>query len=288
MEQGKMKYCPQCSHLLAPKEIRGRERLACDACGYVFYNNPTPVVAAIVEREAMVLSKKTNGRRGMADLKSYIAQADHVGTGLVLRQSDGRFVFAISKPAYWETRHGKLYISFEAVGGGVEAGETLIDCAKREAREEASCEIQLHSAVRTYLRTAEGKLSVVSVDDKPTPLALYEKIFPHPPDHPELRRPSKLLIVIYLAECLGDPRPSREIPALLVMKSEQYQQAIQEIPLAQLLAAGAELIEAQHIPRDAIISSSFGTADLLAQVLRAERRQEALSLFPNEAPGGKP
>lgn len=81
----------------------------------------------------------------------------------MLSQSDGRLVFAISKPAYWETRHGKLYISFEAVGGGLEAGETLVDCAKREAREEASCEIQLHSAHRTYLRTPEGKLFVVSL-----------------------------------------------------------------------------------------------------------------------------
>lgn len=215
----------------------------------------------------------------MANLKSYLAQADHIGVGLVLRRKDGRLIFAVSKPGYWETHHGKLHISFEAVGGGREAGETLIDCARREAKEEASCEIQLHSAARTYLRTAEGKLSVVSLDDKPTPLALYEKVFPHPPDQPELRRPSRLLIVIYLAECLSDPRPSREIPALLVMTSQQYKLAVEGIPLAELLAAGTELIESQHIPRDAIIFPSFGTADLLAQVLQAEGKEEVLSLM---------
>ncbi|MCL6641954.1 MAG: NUDIX hydrolase [Candidatus Bipolaricaulota bacterium] len=215
----------------------------------------------------------------MMNLKNWIAQADYVSTGLVLLRKDGRLVFAISKPAYWETRHGKLYISFEAVGGGLEAGETLVDCARREAREEASSEIRLHSAARTYLHTAEGELSVVSVNDKPKPLALYEKIFPHPPDQPELRRPSRLLIVIYLAECLGDPQPSGEVPALLLMTSRQYQQAVQEIPLAQLLAAGAELREARPIPREAIMFPSFGTADLLAQVLLAEGKTDVLSLF---------
>lgn len=59
MEQGKMKYCPQCSHPLAPKEIRERERLACDACSYVFYNNPIPIVAAIVEYNDKLLLIRT-------------------------------------------------------------------------------------------------------------------------------------------------------------------------------------------------------------------------------------
>jgi 8-oxo-dGTP pyrophosphatase MutT (NUDIX family) len=213
------------------------------------------------------------------NLKSYIAQTDHVGTGLVLLQKDGRLVFAISKQTWWETRHEKLYVPFEAVGGGLEAGETLVDCARREACEETSCKIRLLSAIRTYLRTVEGRLSLVSVDDKPKPLALYEKIFPHPPDQPQIHQPSKLLIVIYLAECLGDPWPSHEIPALLMMTSEQYRLAIQEISLTQLLAAGVELIEAQRIPREAIIFHGFGTAELLAQILQAERKEDAQSLF---------
>jgi NAD+ diphosphatase len=45
-----MKYCPQCGSPLTPTLQGGRERLTCSAaCGYVFWDNPVPVVAAVVE-----------------------------------------------------------------------------------------------------------------------------------------------------------------------------------------------------------------------------------------------
>lgn len=53
-----MKYCPQCGKDLH-WQVRGdRERLVCTdehTCGFVFWNNPTPVVAAIVEHEGDVI-----------------------------------------------------------------------------------------------------------------------------------------------------------------------------------------------------------------------------------------
>lgn len=46
----KMNFCPQCGSALTTGHAGGRERLICAAaCGYVFWNNPLPVVAAIVE-----------------------------------------------------------------------------------------------------------------------------------------------------------------------------------------------------------------------------------------------
>jgi NAD+ diphosphatase len=45
-----MKYCPLCGHTLKTADLAGRERLVCSAeCGYVFWDNPVPVVAGIVE-----------------------------------------------------------------------------------------------------------------------------------------------------------------------------------------------------------------------------------------------
>lgn len=45
-----MNFCPQCASPLVPGEASGRERLICSKpCGYIFYNNPLPVVGAIVE-----------------------------------------------------------------------------------------------------------------------------------------------------------------------------------------------------------------------------------------------
>ena len=43
-------FCPNCAAPLILAENAGRERLICSKpCGYVFYDNPLPVVGAIVE-----------------------------------------------------------------------------------------------------------------------------------------------------------------------------------------------------------------------------------------------
>lgn len=56
------KYCPQCRAelvLLTQDEDGGpKERLRCPACGFTHWNNPTPVLAAVIEcvdREGRVL-----------------------------------------------------------------------------------------------------------------------------------------------------------------------------------------------------------------------------------------
>lgn len=51
------RHCPVCATPLVPRETDERRRPACPAegCGFVQYDNPTPVVAAIVEHEGDVL-----------------------------------------------------------------------------------------------------------------------------------------------------------------------------------------------------------------------------------------
>ena len=50
-------FCPLCGSRLAPVTHEGRERLGCpgEGCGYVHWDNPVPVVAAIIEHEGKVL-----------------------------------------------------------------------------------------------------------------------------------------------------------------------------------------------------------------------------------------
>jgi NADH pyrophosphatase NudC (nudix superfamily) len=51
------RHCLHCGAALASRETADGARLACPdpRCGFVFYDNPTPVVAAIVEHEGGVL-----------------------------------------------------------------------------------------------------------------------------------------------------------------------------------------------------------------------------------------
>ena len=57
------KYCPACASALVPRISEGRPRLACGSgtCGYVFYDNPVPVVAALVEHGDTVLLVRNKG-----------------------------------------------------------------------------------------------------------------------------------------------------------------------------------------------------------------------------------
>ena len=51
-----MRFCPRCANPLVVSQIDGKERLVCSAtCGYVFWENPVPVVAAIIELDDSVI-----------------------------------------------------------------------------------------------------------------------------------------------------------------------------------------------------------------------------------------
>jgi NAD+ diphosphatase len=56
---GPYRFCPQCANpleLLPSLEDGGmKERLRCVSCGFVHWNNPTPVLAAIIEYQGKVL-----------------------------------------------------------------------------------------------------------------------------------------------------------------------------------------------------------------------------------------
>jgi NAD+ diphosphatase len=58
-----MKFCPKCGHELIQAEVAGIQRLKCssDTCDYVFWDNPTPVVAGIVEYGKGVILVRQKG-----------------------------------------------------------------------------------------------------------------------------------------------------------------------------------------------------------------------------------
>lgn len=63
----KYKFCPQCSAELMSVVTEHRVRLTCSKkCGYVFWNNPTPVVAIVVETaHGIVLAHNRNFPAGI-------------------------------------------------------------------------------------------------------------------------------------------------------------------------------------------------------------------------------
>jgi len=58
-----MRFCPLCGEELMEKEIDGAQRITCssDTCSFVHWDNPTPVVAAIVELDGKVIMIRNKG-----------------------------------------------------------------------------------------------------------------------------------------------------------------------------------------------------------------------------------
>lgn len=58
-----MKYCPHCAAEMAPQKVDGTQKTGCcsESCGYVFWNNPVPVVAALVCHEGEILLAQNSG-----------------------------------------------------------------------------------------------------------------------------------------------------------------------------------------------------------------------------------
>ena len=62
MRDEKAKFCMWCGSALGPREQEGRARLVCVAgCGFTFYGNPLPVVAALLEHEGEVILVRNKG-----------------------------------------------------------------------------------------------------------------------------------------------------------------------------------------------------------------------------------
>lgn len=55
VESNHYRFCPRCAAPLKVALHGGRERPGCASCGWVHWDNPTPVVAAVIEYEGKVL-----------------------------------------------------------------------------------------------------------------------------------------------------------------------------------------------------------------------------------------
>ena len=56
-------YCPKCMAMLETKRIDGFQRLVCssEGCDYIYWNNPTPIVSAIVEHQGKIILARNKG-----------------------------------------------------------------------------------------------------------------------------------------------------------------------------------------------------------------------------------
>jgi NADH pyrophosphatase NudC (nudix superfamily) len=84
-----MKYCPKCASELVKKTMDGLERTVCNQqdCGFVLWDNPVPVVAAIVEyNDSIVLARNAGWPQGMFSMVTGYLERDESPENAVLRE----------------------------------------------------------------------------------------------------------------------------------------------------------------------------------------------------------
>jgi NADH pyrophosphatase NudC (nudix superfamily) len=82
-------YCPFCGSKLGPQSIDGDNRLACESakCRFVHWNNPTPVVAALVRvDDSYILARNTNWPDGVFSVLTGFLEKGESPESAVIRE----------------------------------------------------------------------------------------------------------------------------------------------------------------------------------------------------------
>lgn len=136
MTQAAYRFCPLCAAplALAVQEEDGgpRERLRCPACGWTHWNNPTPVLAAVIEYQDKILLARNAAWTGkmFALITGFMEAGEspeqgivreiHEETGLSVTHLDLIGVYDFQRMnqviiAYHAVAHGEVVLSPELV-----------------------------------------------------------------------------------------------------------------------------------------------------------------------------
>jgi 8-oxo-dGTP pyrophosphatase MutT (NUDIX family) len=197
-------------------------------------------------------------------LDDFAPEGTESGVGLALTDERGRYIFILAGSRH-QCPPGQLF--YAGIGGHREPGESWEQCARREAMEELSTEVELISSRDTLYIPVVGSPDYVNIDRQPRPLALYEMIHPQGTPHEgELYR-----IVIFNArlEKMPDQLQEEEVGGIIALKPWQVIVGVDCRPtLDELLEEGADLIlDPLEIEHQTILYP-IGTAVALSDVLR--------------------
>ena len=130
-----MKYCPLCAHGLEEVKIDGKPRLSCcsETCDYVYWNNPTPVIGALVERNGEVILVRNIGwpQKMFGLVTGFLEEGETPECGILREVKeelglDGQIVDFIGYYAFFEMN--QLILAFHVtVDGEIILGQELAE-----------------------------------------------------------------------------------------------------------------------------------------------------------------
>ena len=126
-------FCPRCASPLVDQVVAGEPRRACGAaCGFVHYDNPTPVVAAIVEHEGhVVLARNRAWPRTFYGLITGFLEREETPEGCVVREVKEELALDAAAPTlvgvYAFERMNQVIIAYHVIATGTIALNEELD-----------------------------------------------------------------------------------------------------------------------------------------------------------------
>ncbi len=127
------KFCPRCAASLEVLPLGGRQRTACTACGFTHWNNPLPVVAAIIEYQGqIVLARNAAWPPKMFALITGFLEAGETpqqGIAREVEEETSLVATQVSLVGVYEfTRKNELIIAYHVQAEGeIKLSEELVD-----------------------------------------------------------------------------------------------------------------------------------------------------------------
>jgi NAD+ diphosphatase len=130
---GTWRFCPLCATPLELRDSGGRVRASCPRCHFVQWNNPLPVLAALVEYEGRILlARNAAWTNGMFALITGFLEADETpeaGMARELKEETNLDVDRITLIGVYEfMRKNELIIAYHVEASGtIELNEELAE-----------------------------------------------------------------------------------------------------------------------------------------------------------------
>lgn len=121
------RFCPLCAQTLVQRELAGdggpKLRLCCSACDFVHWNNPTPVLAAIVELDGQILLARNAAWPGrwFGLITGFMEAAESPQAGMTreIAEETGLVVSQLSLVGVYEfERMNQVIIAYHALAHG--------------------------------------------------------------------------------------------------------------------------------------------------------------------------
>ncbi len=168
-------FCPRCASAISIIANAGRDRKQCSACGFVHWNNPLPVVAAIVEVEGQILLARNAAwpPKVFALITGFLEANETPQEGIAreVKEETNLEVFETTLVGVYEfTRKNELIIAYHVrAQGEIVLSEELVEYRMYEPAKLKPWRAGTGYAVADFMKSRGLPYEFVDLPFRPTP-----------------------------------------------------------------------------------------------------------------------